>query len=54
MANFSNKSRLLQVLNDDRVNEFVLGYRLHHQHPLLPQVSEDLGNVDVDVVIDAV
>ena len=36
------------------MNELVLRDRLDHQHPLLPQVSHHLGQVDVNVVVDAV
>ena len=36
------------------MDKLVLSHRLHHQHPLLPQVAQNLGYVDVDVVVDAV
>jgi hypothetical protein len=36
------------------MHELVLGHSLHHEHSLLPQMTQNLWNVDVDVVVDAV
>ena len=36
------------------MDKLVLSHRLHHHHPLLSQVSQHLGDVNVNVVVDAV
>ena len=39
-----DKPRLPEVVDEDRVDKLVLGHGLDHQHPLLPQVAQDLKN----------
>lgn len=51
---FLNESGLFQILYQHWMHELVLGHSLHHEHSLLPQMTQNLWNVDVDVVVDAV
>ena len=44
---------MVQVVNEHAVHELVLRHRLHHEHPLLPQVGQHLGDVHVEIVVDA-
>ena len=50
----SDEPGLCEILDEDSVDELVLRHRLHHQHPLLPQVGQNLRDVDMDVVVNTV
>ena len=50
----SDEPGLCQILDKNCVDKLVLRHRLHHQHPLLPQVSQHLGYVDMNVVVNTV
>ena len=50
----SYESRLFQVLDENGVNKLILGYRLNHQHSLLPQMGQHFWNVNVNIVVDAI
>ena len=50
----SDEPGLCEILDKNGVDKLVLSHGLHHQHPLLPQVGQNLGDVDMDVVVDAV
>ena len=50
----SDEPGLCEILDEDSVDKLVLRHRLHHQHPLLPQVGQNLRDVDMDVVVNTV
>ena len=50
----SDEPGLGEILDENCVDKLVLSHCLHHQHPLLPQVGQNLRDVDMDVVVNTV